>query len=1070
MSLIEDHLKAQRTRYIRQTALRFGTQACAVLAGFWFIVGLLALLTPRATTLWFSIWIAGSLALFSWVIYRAITQIWRMRTPHQMAAFIEQRDRSLGFQLRNTLDFQSQLQTAPSLDETSAKLETEYIHRVETHLHRVQPVVLDPHPWARIFLATVGLLAILLFFRGEKLSLIFSGSLPVHANETLFLEGSVAIFEPEYTGIPGRTLPIEKPRFEAYPGSRIRFHFENLNPRKTYQIEVTQGEERAVNALTPGEVGRFEWLLLAETSFQLQLADDPSSHSRTLQFITREDRGPQIDLRGHTEEGEINPRNPIMIEADLSDDFGIQKLEWVIQWDTPWEQKAPAEPNQNEGASSPTGERRLEIHVPPAQATRFIARNQWNVSDLVPEGTETFQIHLEAVDNNPINGPGVGMSNTLHFGVQTPEKARREFMAQVRELLNVLTHGLADNLITPWSNPRDRATLVRARNLNNSIRTGLMQARDITAGIEAQLRTSSELGGMDREFFRNLRLRVSQALNIRMDVGQVFAQLQFTEQIQQNDFNRIRRYHQNEELGLEDIIYDLVLQMKLWALMEMEESQENVEETLSELEELLQNSEDMETDDLKKQVDKLLNELMQQLANMFQQAAQEMDMTMQEFMNMEAMEQNQEELSDLKSQLEEALKEGDMEKAKQILEALKQTMEAMMNSMKQSMGEMSPEMMEMMEAMREMMGLVQALKEGEEQLQADTQRLRQEMDKQIEDQMPAVSEEMKQSLQEIIERILAILDGMNRELTAKDLDTWMKPLLDRMAELSLKGQENPIGAEERRELRQLRQSIRFLTSNGMDRILELILNSVEDTKELGEFLDQESFYEALRQAQMLRTSFFRGKTSAKADLPPSMNEEVGLERGFAQAEEELMKIIEFLENLQDMRDQLRQMALQKQAKGQSQELSERQDQLEQMIPEFFEKYGKALERMPMMDMLKSVQQDMGRAEDRLAQNSLNQGLRYEQEALRKLGELQEQMQQMQPGQGSPMMPMPMPMMPNQNQMGHRGDPTGDIFIPDAERKARKSHLKDQILKKMQESLPQSHSKDIRKYYERLVDQ
>ena len=81
--------------------------------------------------------------------------------------------------------------------------------------------------------------------------------------------------------------------------------------------------------------------------------------------------------------------------------------------------------------------------------------------------------------------------------------------------------------------------------------------------------------------------------------------------------------------------------------------------------------------------------------------------------------------------------------------------------------------------------------------------------------------------------------------------------------------------------------------------------------------------------------------------------------------------------------------------------------------------------------------------------------------------MMEQMQQsMQPGQ---MRPQFMPGMSGRNE-SLRGDPVGDVYIPESERVLRDDQLRDLIQRQLQKNFPDNYGKEIKQYYETLMDQ
>ena len=1057
MHAIIQHLVKQKTRYLFYHGTLNSLKLLFSWLVTWLLLGVFLLFFGSTGALVLKAGFFISLILFGFFLIQFIRQILRVANSEKMASEVERLNPNLGYRLQTALDF---LKDDPVKTDEAGILKEAFLEQTEGEIKHIPLISVSLRVWRSRFLTALLLFCALVFFRGDTLRQALQGEHLFVGDELFVLHGTLSIYEPDYTGIPGRTLPLAEGTFEAFTGSRIRLHIDRLDADTLYEAKLAQGEESKIVPLKRGDATTFEFLLEQNTVCSILKSGGKKAHSQELIFTTKEDRIPEIQLLGFTPEGEINPRNPIMLEGDIKDDFGVKKLDMVIQWDNT---NGKAEPEEQ------GGEKRIGIQIRPDQSSHFQTRNQWNISDLVPDGTESFSIYLEATDNNPFTGPGVGQSRTLRYGINTPEKQREEFMSLVRELLDAMSYTLADNLVTPWTEVTDRKALLDARDLGNSIQSGLLRSRELITMLLINLRQESMSQTLDSDFVEKFRSRLRRALNERLEMSQIYAQLHYTNQLPASSFQSLRRFHGREESRLEDLVYDLLLQLKLWALMDMEKKQDDIEETLRDLEELLENSEDMEMDQLKKEIDKLMDQLMKEMTEMLQKAAEEMDLSMQEFMNQEAMKNNKDEIDSLKKQLEEALKAGDMEKAKEILEAMKQAMEAMMKSMKQAVGEMSPEMKKMMKAMQELMGLIGALKEGEEKLESETQDLKRKVDEEINSKLPSLEENMQKEFSETIEKIKEILNGLHTRLSVKDSAEWMEPLFDRMGELNVQLRN---GDKKSRlfqiEARRLDRDIQFLSGNGLDSILALIIKNLKELDLLDEFLKNMELHDALGKALQIQRELYQGENVSKSNLPSSIESVAKGVDSFHEAQQELQKIIDFLDKLRQMRDQLRSQHLQEQGQNQPQELSQEQFDLENLIPEFMEKYGEDLKRLPMMDQLKSVQQDMNQAGKRLGQNRLNPGLKYEQDALRKLGELQEQMMQMQQGQGQPMMPFP--MQPGHKQMGQMGDPTGDLFIPDAEKKARKSELKDQIRKKLQKNLPQSHSKEIKAYYERLMDQ
>jgi hypothetical protein len=136
-----------------------------------------------------------------------------------------------------------------------------------------------------------------------------------------------------------------------------------------------------------------------------------------------------------------------------------------------------------------------------------------------------------------------------------------------------------------------------------------------------------------------------------------------------------------------------------------------------------------------------------------------------------------------------------------------------------------------------------------------------------------------------------------------------------------------------------------------------------------------------------------------------------------------------------------------------------------MIRELMERTGESFGGSQIEDKLNEIRRSMGNAERGLGQSRLEGGLASEQEALQRIGEMMEQLQQSSQPSGGRRMPMSM------RREGQFGDPLlEDIYIPESEKKASRDKMKDEIRKRLGKNLPEAYGKEIRKYYDKLMDQ
>ncbi|CAM2006913.1 DUF4175 family protein [Acanthopleuribacter pedis] len=968
-------------------------------------------------------------------------RFWQLRNAREVARRLEVLHPHMALRIRSALDF-----VEGKSDQSDAGLREEYVGQV------VDGVQALPHgeparfKWTRYAASLTAVnLALLLLFFGDLSNKFYNPSISFGQTHLDLNEGSITIFEPEYTQIPGRTLPLKPGSFSAYPGSRVRFMIDLPEGTRRLFLEQDDGKPIELPMTETNQVAH-EFVLLQDTAVKF-LVDDAHNGGQTQPYLlkVKQDHIPEVLLRSHTPEGMLNVLDPLIVEVETKDDFGVKMLEAVVTW---------------EG-----GEKRIPIAVPVERKNHFITRNQWYLSDLDLDKTARFSIYFEARDNNPINGPGVGRSRELTYELESPERKYDEFMEIAKQLLDTMTHTLGDNLDTELPPRPEEVALREAKILGQSIQQGLYRGSELTNLLITKVRETPNITRLDQNFLYKYRNNISRASRMRAEMETYYNR--------RGAFNHLRTNHRHEEIRLENLTYELLLQLKIWAVLELERQNNELEQNLDQLQQLLDNSENMDQQELMKMFEKLMNEVMKEFQEMMEKAAQQMDMSMEEFMNMDANNFQQDQMQEMQKKIMEALKEGDMEKAKRLMEEMRRQMQGAMNSMQQAMGEMSPEMQEMMKQMREFMGLLRELKAQQEKLEGDTQGLRREMDQKMGGNQAQPSPQQQAEQKKIMENIHRKISELHNRLVDFNTETLMDELQQRQLDLEQRLETEDLSDRRRHsvrsELRTLQQTRKFIEQNGLDRLQNATLRSLEQTEKMQEYLDQGELMLSLETGQKLDSFLSRGENVAHRSVPDGMENDPQARETFGEARNELMEILDALRGLRNQMEQKRQNFMQQSGENQQEQLAQRQQQLQEMIQQFQQQAGDSLEGSPLFQKLGDIQRSMRSAEGKLNNSQLEGAVQYEQDTLQRIGELMEQLQQAQ--QPSPGNPMPMMGgMPMQRER-MQGDPLiKDFYIPDSQKKASRDEMKDAIRKQLQKNLPDEYGKEIRKYYEKLMDQ
>lgn len=972
---------------------------------------------------------------------------WLLRDQRRVAKLLETQHPELALSVRTSLDFLEGKVDNPY--RTPAK--DTYVDQVNRRLVGIYVGETSSHNWGRFALTLLAMnLLVWGFFREDLLNKFYNPLMSFGQTHLNLNEGSITIFEPEYTQIPGRTLPLKPGTFQAYPGSKVRFMIQL--PPKTKALYLTRsGDENPIPLRINDErQASYELVLLEDTEIRYLLSQSQSSgRTEPYLFKIKRDDIPEIQLRSYTPEGILNILDPLILEAEVKDDFGVKELEAVVSW---------------EG-----GEKRVPILVPFDRKQHFLSKNQWYLSELGLEEVESFKIYLEAKDNNPIDGPGIGQSQALYYELESPDKKYDEFMRLARELLNTMTHTLGDNLETQFATTIDIENLQQAESIGKQINTGLYRSLDLTNKLIGKVRETPNLTRLDQSFLYQFRNGVSGQARARGEISLLYNNIQFRRQL--STYQRLRSRHKSEETNVENLTYELLLQLKMWAILELERQNNKLKEDLENLAELLENSENLEESELMDLFNQLMDEIMKNFQQMMSSAAQQMDMSMEEFMNLDAMEMNQDQFQELREQIMEALKQGDMEKAKALMQQLKDMMESAFSSMQNAMGQMSPEMQAMMKNMRELMGLLRELKTGEEDLERQTQNLKQRLDEEMGGNHPELSPSQQQyrKATERIQELLTDLSDRLAELKTEDISQGIIEQItrnkDRLAEENLDEQEIQ---RMRKEIAMQERLLNFLSRDGLDQLQNVTLKNLERTKQMQEYLDQNEFLLSLETGFKLETKLSQGESLSERSTSREMRETADPVATYREARQELYAILDALQNMKNNIEERRRDYMRDRQEREQLGLSQKQAGLDQMIQEFMGKTQDSFEGSQISDRLEDIAMSMKNAERRLEDARLEGGIHYEQEALQKIGELMEQLQQSSNPSG---MPRPMRLMLGNKREGNMGDPLiKDFFIPESQKQISRNQMKDAIRKQLDRNLPDAYGKEIRKYYEKLMDQ
>ncbi len=140
------------------------------------------------------------------------------------------------------------------------------------------------------------------------------------------------------------------------------------------------------------------------------------------------DQKPTVSLQVLNPKRVYSDRDVVILQTKLQDDFGLSSIQLVYQI--------------NEGPIAREKIRAFTI----IHRKRYEERYRWQLANLVLKTGDAIRFWIEAVDNDIINGPHIGVSNQLEIKINDAYSKHQEIFDSLRKLKLKLVNNLADLL------------------------------------------------------------------------------------------------------------------------------------------------------------------------------------------------------------------------------------------------------------------------------------------------------------------------------------------------------------------------------------------------------------------------------------------------------------------------------------------------------------------------------------------------------------------------------------------------------------------------------------------------
>jgi soluble cytochrome b562 len=473
----------------------------------------------------------------------------------------------------------------------------------------------------------------------------------------------LTMYPPAYTGLA--SVSVSGGNIEGLKGSTLRF--DAVTTKDIVKAEMVMNDGKKMPLKIDGRKLQANLVLFQSQQYRITVEDAYGFHNAPIVYELRvkPDGFPTVELLTPAEDLEVNGDEILTLEYSARDDFGISEVNLVAK----------------------TGEREDKIRLQQNEAKQLIVRDQfkWDLGKLALRDGDEAAVHLEALDNDTISGPKLGISRTLRLRLKNLRGEHQQVADLIRELNTRMMNSLADHLETPLPGDKDAARAKEAeKKLEQNLADALKRTEEVMQRTEkdrlSDFATWSDLEALKR----NLEFTKDDLLKKQEQAASDDDKLKAHDQIS-SELERM-------SLLSEDIGKRLKAQEMAATAQDLARSQERLMDALEKLQ-----SGDKNLDSILKQLSELAN-LLSSLQQGLSQLAQQMP---DDFMNMENMQSlGFNEMFSALDEIRKKLMQGDLEGARQLARELFNQMASMVASlqnaqrsaMASSMGRMQGEM------------------------------------------------------------------------------------------------------------------------------------------------------------------------------------------------------------------------------------------------------------------------------------------------------------------------------------------------------------------------------------------
>ncbi len=888
---------------------------------------------------------------------------------------------------------------------------------------------------------------------------------------------------PAYTQIKPKTVSPSDGSIQALPGSEVAIEAESNFPLAAAEIEVNGKDRFSLNVSDENKL--YGSLLMRDSGyyrFRVKIGKNPASVLPKKYPIKIDiDKAPKVILFLANPKPVYKNTDKLQFYYEIRDDFGIRKVELVY--------RVNGKPYRKLLKKVRTEEK------------EFKNSHSWNLNGSNLKPGDEVQYFLEAFDNDNVSGPNTGQSETYTFKIFDTRKEADDLIALQDELVESLVALLADNLVENESfktkNIPDRNRIKRFFSFNID---KLIDIIDLAERIKERAEPMESFSPAYLNFFTNM---VKGLQIIRKE--QITALNQLATQPPGNvvpisfSFPPVTPLTNKLISELErDILFLIKItnRQKMDQAVSLERELEKLTESLrDEFEKMKDQKAPISPDELKKKLDKIE----QTFRQMMEQLAKQTQGLPDEFLNPEAVKQlNLDKFQASLEKIKNLMEKGDIQAAMDELEKMTKDLQSLANQLDQSGDEMDDLVdMETMERIDDSLQSLEQVQKKQKDLLEETTDMNKELRKaqleKFEDELSKFFEALKKDVnaaQEVLKETKdylnkdpdinrhaellekqANLDSKIRKFNQEAIDSALKPDLPKKFDEIRKTREEMTNVIRERGALRLDEYYKF------QRSLPEMVEKYDALEELTKLLDLKEFNELFKNTYPLAFRWqhnLRMVTQSSEELKEKMKTELNELR---QINAEISKKLGTFNR--EMKKEFEAL-MSDQKKEQLDSMAKKQNEIRQEARDLGEKIAEMGRINPMVppqlsQKMGSAQGFMKSAQKSLSKKELSQSVDSENQALNRLGETREMLEEMknQKGKGRAKGKSNTPRFgvgrsPDTQRGGSMRMKREKVDLPSEDQYNAPTKFREDILHAMKRQRPKNYERLISEYYKELV--